>query len=236
MSYIEKAYRNEWKYILTNQEMSLLKDNLSRVMELDSHSLSNGTYSVHSLYFDDYKNTTIEYTDAGISNRYKWRIRYYGSNLNYLVLEKKEKSNGKSYKKSCTITLDEYNDIISGNAFDLGLKSSKKLLKELAIDMLFYDFVPKVIVDYERIAFEEPITKIRITFDTKISASYELDSFLDGDYQSFYLFPRGENLLEVKFEDIVPSYIRKLIEKYSHNQISFSKNFYGRRIIDYYMR
>lgn len=33
-----KKYRNEWKYILTNGELSLLKSRISKVMELDSHT------------------------------------------------------------------------------------------------------------------------------------------------------------------------------------------------------
>ena len=35
---IIKKYRSEWKYTLTNQELSLLKSRLSEVMEIDSHT------------------------------------------------------------------------------------------------------------------------------------------------------------------------------------------------------
>ena len=35
-----KKYRSEWKYTLTNQELSLLKSRLSEVMEIDSHTPS----------------------------------------------------------------------------------------------------------------------------------------------------------------------------------------------------
>ena len=35
---IIKRYRSEWKYTLTNQELSLLKSRLSEVMEIDSHT------------------------------------------------------------------------------------------------------------------------------------------------------------------------------------------------------
>ena len=35
---IIKVYRSEWKYTLTNQELSLLKSRLSEVMEIDSHT------------------------------------------------------------------------------------------------------------------------------------------------------------------------------------------------------
>lgn len=33
-----KAYRSEWKYSLTNQELSLLKSRISKVMDLDPHT------------------------------------------------------------------------------------------------------------------------------------------------------------------------------------------------------
>ena len=33
-----KVYRSEWKYTLTNQELSLLKSRLSEVMEIDPHT------------------------------------------------------------------------------------------------------------------------------------------------------------------------------------------------------
>ena len=198
--------------------------------------LKVGRYLIHSLYFDDYQDTTIRASDAGISKRFKWRIRYYGNDLSYIVLEKKEKLEGRCYKKSCKITIDEYNEIINGNPYDIAFTTEKKLMKELALDMLIHGYTPKVIVDYERIAYVEEITNVRITFDMKISASYELDRFLDGDYQSFYFLPDGMNLLEVKFDNILPSYIKKIVESYNYEQTSFSKNYYGRRIIDCYMR
>ena len=102
--------------------------------------------------------------------------------------------------------------------------------------MLIHNYTPKVIIDYERIAYVEEITNVRITFDMKISASYELENFLNGDYQSFYVLPSGINVLEVKFDEILPSYIRNIVESYSFQQNSFSKYYYGRKIIDSYFR
>ncbi len=171
-----------------------------------------------------------------MSKRFKWRIRYYGNDLSYIVLEKKEKIESRCHKKSCKITVDEYKQIISGDIVDLVFETKKNIIKELIIDMLCYDYRPKVIVDYERIAYVEEITNVRITFDMKISASYELDNFLDGNYQNFYILPSGLNVLEVKFDDILPSYIRNIVESYNFNQGSFSKYYYGRKILDRYMR
>ena len=236
MGEIIKKYRNEWKYSLTNQELSLLKSRISEVMELDPHTPAKGRYIIHSLYFDDYKDTSVYTTDSGLSKRFKWRIRYYDEDLNYIVLERKEKLASRCHKKSCRLTLEEYEKIVFGNITDLVYETDKKLIKELARDMLVYDYRPKVIIDYERIAYVEEITNVRITFDMKISASYDLEHFIDGDYTRFYINPSGINVLEVKFDEILPSYIRKIVESYGFKQTSFSKYYYGRRILDSYMR
>ena len=153
-----------------------------------------------------------------------------------MVLEKKVKKKSRCYKNSCKITLNEYKSIVSGNIIDIVYETEKSLIKELGADMLIHNFRPKVIIDYERIAYVEEITNVRITFDMKISASYELDRFLDGDYQKFYLFPNGINVLEVKFDKILPSYIKNIVESYNFKQESFSKYYYGRKILDCYMR
>ncbi len=125
---------------------------------------------------------------------------------------------------------------MSRNITDIVYDTNKDLIKELAVDMLTRDYQPKVIIDYERIAYVEEITNVRITFDMKISASYELDKFLDGDYQNYYVLPSGTNVLEVKFDDILPSHIRNIIESFNFKQTSFSKYYYGRKIIDCYHR
>lgn len=231
-----KKYRNEWKYILRNQDIALLESRISNVLELDPHTPKEGRYLIHSLYFDDYKDTSLYTTAAGLSKRYKWRIRYYGDDLKYIVLEKKEKINSRCHKKSCKITTKEYYSIVQGNITDIVYDTKKDLIKELACDMLIYNYKPKVIVDYERIAYVEEITNVRVTFDMKISASYEIEKFLSRNYTKYYLHNSGENILEVKFDDILPSYIRNIIESHNFIQTSFSKYYYGRKIIDSYYR
>ena len=205
-------------------------------MELDPHTPTNGRYIIHSLYFDDYKDRSIYTTDSGTSERYKWRIRYYGEDLDYIVLERKEKKESRCHKKSCKLTIEEYNKIIDGDITDILYDTKKELIKELAKDILIYNYEPKVIIDYERIAYVEEITNVRITFDMKIRASYDIDHFLDRDYINYYILPNNSSILEVKFDDILPSYIRNIVESYGFIRTSFSKYYYGRKIIDSYMR
>ena len=230
-----KKYRHEWKYILNNQELSLLKSRISELMELDPHTPKSGKYVIHSLYFDDYQDQALYATLSGLRKRFKWRIRYYDDDLTYLVLEKKEKLDGRCHKKSCRLTLDEYEKIIS-DITELVYETKKDLIKELARDMMIYNYKPKVIVDYERTAYVEEITNVRITFDMKISASYQLDDFLKGNYLKFYVNSSKKNILEVKFDDILPSYIKNIIESYGFKQDSFSKYSFARKILDSYLR
>ena len=156
--------------------------------------------------------------------------------MSYIVLEKKEKLQGRGLKKSCRLTVDEVKTIVEGNITDLVYDTDKGLIKELASDVLINNYQPKVIIDYERIAYVEEVLNIRITFDMKISASYDLDEFLTGDYMNFYVMPSNMNLLEVKFDDIMPSHIKNILDLSNLNQTSFSKYYYGRKIIDTYMR
>lgn len=201
-------------------------------MQLDMHTPKEGRYIIHSLYFDDYKNTSSYTTEAGLSKRFKWRIRYYGDKKNYISLEKKEKRESRCHKKSCQITIDEYQKIVSGNIIEILYDTKKELIRELASDMLRFNYKPKIIIDYERIAFVEEITNVRITFDMKISASYEIQEFLTGNYQKYYILPNGISLLEVKFDDILPSHIRRIVESYNYKQTSFSKYYFGRKLIN----
>ncbi len=231
-----KYYRNEWKYLLSNQDLALLRSRLSGIMELDPHTPSSGKYRIHSLYFDDYTDNSLYCTGAGIPTRFKWRIRYYNDDLSYIALEKKEKLEGRTHKKYCPITLDEYHAIVSGNILDIFYDTDKKLVKEFTRDVLLYHFHPKIIIDYERIAYVEEITNVRITFDMNISASYDIEHFLDRNYIKYYIQPVGMNLLEIKFYEIFPSYIRNIVESFSFQQVFFSKYYYGRRLLDSYMR
>lgn len=230
-----KKYRNEWKYCLTNQQLSLLKSRISEVLELDSHTPKCGKYVIHSLYFDDYKDQAVYTTNSGLSKRFKWRIRFYDNNLDYIILERKEKIDSRCHKKSCKLSLSEYDKILSGEITDIVYDTNKDLIKEFARDIMLYNYVPKVIVDYERIAYVEEITNVRITFDTKISAAYDIDNFLTGDYVKYYIQPSSQNVLEVKFDDVLPSYIKKIVESYEFKQTSFSKYYYCRKILDSYM-
>lgn len=224
-----KKYRNEWKYVCSNSNLELLKSRISNLLCLDPNSNENGKYTIHSLYFDDYKNTCAKEVEAGDFKRSKWRIRYYNNQSTNLYLEKKEKLFGRCHKRKCKISESEYNSIINGDCMEVFWNTEEKLLKEFVVDIILKNFMPKVIIDYERIAFIEPIVNIRITLDTNISASYDINNFLTENYINYPVQEQNYHVLEVKFDDILPGYIKNIVCSSGFNQTSFSKYYLGRK-------
>ena len=91
MGDVMKRYRNEWKYICDDRKLQRLESKISPILAKDIHSNSDGIYVVHNLYLDDYYDTCARKTEAGDYKRFKWRIRYYDSDITTIRLELKEK-------------------------------------------------------------------------------------------------------------------------------------------------
>ena len=226
-----RKYRNEWKYVCGDADIISICEKLKAILPGDVHG-KDGRYNIHSLYFDDYRDTCAYETDAGLGSRYKYRIRYYGDDPGLLRLERKEKLYGRCYKKSCRITGDEYRDIIDGEYAKLLYETDDPVLRQFCVCAMTRRFTPKVIIDYERTAYVEPITNIRITADRNISASGDVERFLDGEYMRTPVMQKGQHVLEVKFDYILPRHVRSIVARDNLVQTSFSKYYLGRKILN----
>lgn len=224
-----KTYRNEWKYYCTINDMEIIKNRLNAVLNRDFHSDDNGKYEIHSLYFDDYKDACVKENDAGISERVKYRIRYYGARCGFMRLERKEKHDSRCHKESCPISLEEYAKIVNGDADELFWQTENPLMRQFCVQCMTRRFEPKAIIDYERTAYVEEITNIRITLDENISVSDDLFHFLDGDYIRYPVQEKNRHVVEVKFDQILPSYIKHIVTNRNLVQTSFSKYGLGRQ-------
>lgn len=223
-----KRYRSEWKYCEDEAGLLAIKERIKAVMEYDPYAGENGVYEIHSLYFDDYKDSCARENVAGEGKRFKYRIRYYGDNTNELWLEKKEKWNSYCYKRKCRVSVGEYQQMMSGEVMEVYWNTEQALLKEFCIDMVTKRFRPRVIIDYEREAFVELIANVRITFDYNVTASDQIEDFLLGNYLKVPLLEKKHHVLEVKFDDILPSYLKRILQADVLIQRSFSKYYLGR--------
>lgn len=226
---IIKIYRNEWKYCCNADEAAVISSRLSAVLAHDIHSGDNGKYEVHSLYFDDLKNSCTKENDAGLSRRFKYRIRYYGNSCESMKLECKEKRNGYCHKESCRISPEEYRLIMEGRANELIWQTEEPLLKRFCVCCMTRQFRPKAIIDYERTAYVEEIANVRVTLDENISVSDDFSHFPDGAHMRYPVQEKGQSVLEVKFDYILPGYIKHLITNRRLILSSFSKYCIGRK-------
>lgn len=225
-----KLYRSEWKYTVNKYASEQIKSRIGAVLEHDPHALSDGTYIINSLYFDDVYNSCAKENEAGDRIRFKYRIRYYNDNSDYIVLERKEKYNGYCHKASAVITREEYDSIINNDFDSLLWDNNKRLLTEFALDIMTRGFSPKVIIKYQREAFVEPITNIRVTFDDCVSASDDIDNFLESDINLYPIIDADRSVLEVKHDDVLPAYILDIVTGGSAlTQQAFSKYYMGRK-------
>ena len=82
----------------------MISSRLAAILDKDSYG-DDGKYDIHSLYFDDYKDTGVRENDAGVSKHLKYRIRYYNKQYQFMKLECKEKERELCHKESCLISL-----------------------------------------------------------------------------------------------------------------------------------
>ena len=223
-----KKYRNEWKYRCHEKTLTSVMERLKGILPCDKNGIE-GSYVVRSLYFDDPQSSFARDTESGISHRYKYRIRYYGDAINTLKLEKKEKLDGMCHKDSCRLSQDEFEMIMAGDYMDLFWETDNKVLKEFCITAQNRCLSPRVIVEYDRTAVVEPFSNVRITADRNISCSSEIESFLTGDYLKNPILPTNHHILEVKFDHVLPGYIKRITGDDALIQSSFSKYYLARK-------
>ncbi len=99
-------FRHERKHYITPADHAALCQRLAPVMERDPHAGPDGTYTVHSLYFDDWRDTALREKIDGLPRREKFRIRYYNGDLSFIRLEKKSKVRGQAAPEGSSAPTD----------------------------------------------------------------------------------------------------------------------------------
>lgn len=219
-------YRVEKKYLVSDLDLTLLSSRLDGVMERDIHQQGK-CYQIRSLYFDDCRNNCMEENDAGVDYRKKYRIRTYDPASGFMKLEIKEKKSGFTKKTACPLSLEEFCRIRERDFLDFD--SSRPTLNQLLLQMKCFGMAPKAIISYERTAFVHPTGNVRITFDRNISASASCEAFLEDTIaDSVPVLPAGMQILEVKYDELLPDVVHRQLDLGKLRQTAFSKYYLGR--------
>ena len=206
----EYKYRHELKFKISNSAAEVLKQKLSLVMDVDSNAYyDDGSYLIKSLYFDDINSKSYYEKLDGVLYRKKYRIRIYNNDERFIRLEKKMKHNNWTAKEQMLISKDIYSKIIKGKINEID--SPEGLLLEFITAIKNEGLIPSIIVLYHRKAFTYPISDVRITFDSNIqSGLYNYDLF-DEDAPVYTVDEKGKQVLEVKFNEVLPLHIANIL-------------------------
>ncbi len=224
----EEKYRHEYKYRLSDTEASMLMFRLKGLMRLDSHVGTSGSYLISSLYFDDYYDSCFYENENGTDPREKFRIRLYNNSADRISLECKRKECGKTLKTSTKLTKEQVADIINGIPLKYDVDSNPVLGKFIEIQRC-KGLKPKVIVEYNRVPYVYKLGNVRVTFDSRLVSSDDVEQFLEFGYRRRPVMPVGELLLEVKFDEYLPDFLYDVMQIGTLTQTAFSKYYLCRK-------
>ena len=89
---------------------------------------------------------------------------------------------------------------------------------------------PVVIVEYDRTAFVYETGNVRITLDRNLRYSTNIDDFMNGKKEQYRVLPEENRVIEVKYDELLPGVIARIIENGNMSQTSFSKYVLCRRM------
>ncbi len=217
-----KTFRHELKYYINFIEYHKLRSRLEKVLKRDSYSGVDGHYHIRSLYFDDENNSSLFEKQAGILTRKKFRIRIYNLSDKVIKLEKKERVGNFIRKESATLNSDDCSSIINGDV-DFLKDSTNSLLRQLFIQIKHNNFRPNVLVDYLREAYISDISNIRITFDKDLRNGLTNTDLFSKSVPMILSLDEPWMILEVKFDNFLPDYIKNILQLRSQQRYAISK-------------
>lgn len=213
-------YRHEWKHEITWQDVLVLRQRLSAVMQRDPHAV-DGKYEIRSLYFDNASDQALREKIDGVNKREKFRFRYYDKDTSVIHLEKKSKINGLCLKESASLSPQQAQAIVDGS-YDWMMESGISLVQELYSKMMAYGLRPKTIVDYTREPFVFAPGNVRVTLDYAIRTGLLHTDFLNRDCVTIPV-EDSPIILEVKWDEYLPDIIRDAVALPNCRAGAFSK-------------
>lgn len=217
-----KVQRHELKFYISRSDYEYARHILGVLMEKDLREGDDRGYFIRSLYFDDAADSSVEEKLDGVEKRDKYRLRIYDFDQDWAKLERKRKDNHFVKKTSVRVTRDEALRMMDGD-YEFLLEKEGDDAKAIYFDLKRKYFSPAVIVDYIRDVYIMDYNEIRITFDKRIRAStYDLNLF-DENVRTHPLQRDDVIIMEVKFNNFLPSWFKNFLKFESITSSAISK-------------
>ena len=118
---------------------------------------------------------------------------------------------------------DELNIFLSNNDFDVLFNREERVCRELLAYNRLNRLKPVVTVEYQREAYVAETGNVRITFDKDISVATGTKNMFERTYSTSKILDDGIMVLEVKYDDYLPSHIRALLRTAMTERCAISK-------------
>lgn len=210
--------RYELKYILSGEQTEFLRQKLKGHMEVDQY----GKTSIASLYYDTPTYQLIRSSVEKPLFKEKIRLRSYGiaTEDSPVFLELKRKAYGIVYKRRVQTTIPLVHKFFSGEGdicapgqINTEIKTFRDHYKTL---------VPACLIIYDRTAYFEPNTDLRLTVDEDPryrTSDLTLTKSMDG----ISLLDPGYTVLEIKVQQAMPLWLTAILSEGNIKKCSFSK-------------
>ncbi len=228
---MRNVFRKEIKYMIHESQFFTIRKKLDAFMSLDKHGTGpQGEYHIRSLYLDSASDRDLKDNLDGVMEKRKIRIRIYDKQSDTALLEYKCKSGSDSRKMSLFISKEEAIQM-ENRHYECLLDHDEELATFLYNKITQNIYRPKILVDYDRIAFLYPVSDVRITFDYNLEGSFSHRGLYDEHIGMQPLIPMGFGILEVKYNDFLASPLQRVISeldqlpeansKYSNARLKF---------------
>ncbi len=224
--------RFEQKYMLDEDQARIIREFVASHLELDENGVGkpNFSYPVHSLYLDSPELYTFWTTINGDKNRFKLRLRFYNDHPDSPVFfEIKRRMNNCIMKQRGGVHKSAVDRLLRGQLPAPGdlLKGDGKSLVAIQNFVKYttqIGAVPQAHVAYLREAYVDPMSdNVRITFDRSVRTEPRHEINFSTDMKEPSL-PFGERvILELKFTDRFPNWLRNLVERFGIMQCGAAK-------------
>lgn len=205
--------RHELKFYINEMQHLVLSGILDKVLQRDPNGDEMNEYHIRSLYFDTVWNSALYDKVDGNRNRDKYRIRIYNFSDRIIKMECKTKFGSLISKRSISIPRGLCEQLMAGDPS--GLETTRSgLLNDVYREMTVNLLRPVVIVDYVREAYLHPAEEVRITFDKQLRSGLFSKDLFNRDLPTIPPLDNNEIILEVKYNRVLPPYIRDLLCTY----------------------
>lgn len=224
--------RFELKYRVPRELVGPLRDFVSSHLELDDYSACQpgSAYPIHSVYLDSAALDTYHATRNGDRNRFKLRFRYYDDRPDSPVyFEIKQRVDNAMLKHRFAVRRAVVPRLVAGQLPDLEDLVSREPRHLAAVHwfhelQLRLDARPRLRNNYLREAWVSSCdNSVRVTFDTRICVEpYFGDRPVTAMTQPARIYSECI-VLEVKFTNRYPNWLRELVEHFNLMRSTASK-------------